>query len=420
MFHFFRREPSKKKQVFICLDIGTELVKALVCEPQGAQTIVHGVGRQQQKMGDMQSGAVMDMGSVTANCAKAIEEATRQAQMYPRDIVIGIAGELIKGMTTAATYSRTEANVKIDLSELKNIIHKMQWKAFEETRNQIAFELCCNPLDVKLLHAGIVSLSIDGYGVSNPIGFQGKEVHISIFNAFAPMIHYGALQTIAAELDLNLLAILAEPFAVARCLEDEDAQISSKRSALFIDIGGGTTDMAIVQNGSLEGTRMFTIGGRTFTKRLASTLNISFQEAEEIKCAYSEGTLEKQSEKIVRSALQSDIEVWLEGIVYSLSEFGGNTGLPTKIYLCGGSSKLPEIAEALSGNEWHRSLNFEKPPTISLLFPRHIPSVQDTSRRLTEISDVTPMALAHIGSEHIGEEHLMNRLLKNVIRLMNI
>jgi cell division protein FtsA len=169
-----------------------------------------------------------------------------------------------------------------------------------------------------LVNAAIVDVRIDGYKVANPLGFQGKEVTISIFNAFAPLVHFGSLQTIAAELDLDLLAITAGPYALARCLSSEDG---GNFSAIFIDIGGGTTDIAVVNNGSVEGTKMFTLGGRTFTKRLAQALSVNFDDAEKIKIAYSNEKLEKQSNRIVREAMKSDCEVWLSGVALN---FGGN------------------------------------------------------------------------------------------------
>ncbi|MEK7523653.1 MAG: cell division FtsA domain-containing protein, partial [Patescibacteria group bacterium] len=417
MFSLFRREKTQKPDLFLALDIGTEFVKALVCETRGKTAAIRGVGKQRQKQGDMQSGAVMDIGGVIENCAKAIEEAHQQADGYPTEVIIGIAGELVKGMTHRTTYVRKEPDTKIDLSELKNIIHKVQWKSFEDTRAQIAYETGFNEIDVKLVNAAIVDVRIDGYRVTNPIGFQGKEVQISIFNAFAPLVHFGALQTIAAELELNLMAITAEPYAVARCLENDEP---SQLSAIFIDIGGGTTDIAVVRNGSLEGTKMFTIGGRTFSKRLAGTLNISFQEAEEIKLAYSAGKLEKQSEKIVRSAMESDSEVWLAGIALTLSEFHNLDLLPSRILLCGGGCHLPEIKSALEQKTWMRELPFTKPPSITMLSPKQIPHVQDLTKSLTDPQDITPMALANLGLELIGEEDLMGKILKNVIRLMQI
>lgn len=426
MFSLFKREKREVKPLFLALDIGTEFVKALVCGASaetgsGAATaIIRGSAKIRQKLGDMQSGAVMDIAGVIENCERAIKESSKEAGGAPQEVIMGIAGELVKGITTRITFTRPEPHIKIDMSELKNIIHKVEWRAYEEARALISYETGFNEIEIKLVNAAIVGVSIDGYRVTNPIGFQGKEVEISIFNAFAPLVHYGALQTIAAELDLNLISITAEPYAVARCMETNDKTNPSETNAIFIDIGGGTTDIAVVRAGALEGTKMFTIGGRTFSKRLAQTLSVSFEEAEEIKLAYSKGTLERQSEKIVREAMESDADVWLSGVCFTLSEFNNVDTLPGRILLCGGGSLLPEIKEALESREWSSKLPFAKHPLISILGPRQISGVKDATRSVSGPQDITPMALANIGLELIGEAHLMNTLMKKVIRLMQV
>ncbi len=414
---FFRRLAPRNGNHYLALDIGTEVVKALVCAGEGTKARVLGVGKKKQRLGDMQSGAVTDIASVINNCQEAIADASKMANVVPSKLIMGIAGELVKGATTTISYTRREPDMKIDLAELKNIVHKVQWKAFDEVRSELAFETGYNEIDVKLVNAAIVGVSIDGYKVANPLGFQGKEVTVSIFNAFAPLVHYGALQTIAAELDMDLLAITAEPYAVSRCMGYEDG---GNYSSIFIDIGGGTTDVAVVRNGSVEGTKMFTLGGRTFTKRLAQSLNISFEEAEEIKMAYSNDKLEKQSHRIVREAMKSDCEVWLSGVALTLADFENVDILPAKILLCGGGSHLPEIKEVLETRDWTQKLPFPKKPQISFMQPKMITNIIDETKLLKDMQDITPMALANIALEYIGEEQILSKLLKKVVRLIQI
>lgn len=414
---FRRIKKRSSDNYFLALDIGTDNVKALVCEAEGTKGKILGVGRRQQKLGDMQSGVVTDISAVIANCHSAIKDAENMAGVHTRKMILGISGELVKGATITTSYIRRDANSKIDLSELKNIVHKVQWRAFDQVRSQLADETGYSEIDVKLVNAAIVDVRIDGYKVTNPIGFQGKEVTLSIFNAFAPLVHYGALQTIASEIDKELLAIAAEPYAITRCLGYED---SGQFSAIFIDIGSGTTDIAIVRNGAVEGTKMFTLGGRSFTKRLSQALNISFKDAEDIKLTYSEDKLERQSHKIVREAMMSDCDVWLSGVILTLESFENIDVMPSKILLSGGGSHLPEIKETLETREWVKLLPFSRKPQVSFLNPKMISNLVDETKLLNDPQDIVPMALANLALNFIGEEQLLSKLLKKVVRLMQI
>lgn len=402
---------------FLVLDIGTDSVKALVCEAEGKKGKILGYGKKEQKLGDMQSGVVMDIASVIANCMSAIKEAENMAGIITNQMILGISGELVKGATSTTSYVRRDANAKIDLAELKNIVHKIQWRAFDNVRGLLSYETGYNEIDVKLINAAIVDSRIDGYKVTNPIGFQGKEVTLSIFNAFAPLVHYGALQTIAAELDKEILAIAAEPYALTRCLRFEE---NGQFGAIFIDVGAGTTDIAVVRDGAVEGTKMFTLGGRTFTKRLSQSLNISFKEAEEIKMSYSNDKLERQSHRIVREAMQSDCDVWLSGVVLTLEEFENIDALPSKILLSGGGSHLPEIKEALETREWVKSLPFTRKPQISFLNPKLISNLSDETKLIKDQQDAVPLALANLALDFIGEESTPSKVLKKVVRLMQM
>lgn len=277
LFGWGKSKPEDRQA--IALDIGTEFVKALIfiVNDEGAAEVV-GVGRQRQRLSDMQGGTVTDIHGVIGNCEAALERAAEQAGFLPEQVIMGIAGELVKGATTTIKYVRPEPLQKISSEELHEILEKVQRRAHERARAMLAWETGHSEIDVRLVNAAIVDVRIDGYKVTNPLGFQGREVMVGIYSAFAPIVHLGALQTIAEELELDLLSVAAEPYAVARVTGPNE---SSEFSAIFVDIGGGTTDIAIVNNGGLVGTKMFAIGGRAFTKRIMNSSSLSFQAAEE-------------------------------------------------------------------------------------------------------------------------------------------
>ncbi|MBU0981140.1 rod shape-determining protein [Patescibacteria group bacterium] len=407
----------KRDRAFSVLDIGTEFVKALTCEVEGQDLKVLGYARVRQNRGEMESGTITDIAGVIEKSDQALKEAERMAGTGPNQIVLGVSGEIVKGATSMISYKRRDPSSKVHQEELKNIIHKVQWKAFEKVRGDLAYETGFNEIDVKLIHAAIVDIKIDGYKVSNPIGFQGREITMSVFNAFSPLVHFGALQTISAELDRELMAIMAEPYAVGRLLGGTELQ---GYSGIFLDIGGGTTDIIVVQDGSTVGTKMFTIGGRAFTKRLAHELNISQDEAEEVKTAFSNKQLEHQSFKIVGKALESDAKVWLSGVYLTLQEFFEIDSLPPTLYLCGGGSMLPMLKEGLELGDWAKRLPFPRKPQVKYLLPKQISHIKDHTNRLKSPADITPMALANVGMEILAEEKSLTKMLQKVVRLMQV
>jgi cell division protein FtsA len=198
----------------------------------------------------MQSGTVTDINAVVDNCSVALQEAEEMAGFRPTQCVIGIAGELVKGFTTTHSQERKRADAPITDAELQKLIDGVQREALREAERAITWETGLPQVDVRLVHAAVTGAQIDGYPVTNPVGFQGRHVKISVFNAFAPLVHLGALQTVAQQLELELLEIVAEPYAVARVLASEQVQQSG---ALFVDIGGGTTDVALVRTAASKG-----------------------------------------------------------------------------------------------------------------------------------------------------------------------
>lgn len=408
---------KSKGNYALALDVGTEVIKALIfsIDPKEQKGEVVGVGRQRQKLGDVDAGAVTDIAGVVSSCEKAIKEAEKQAKIKPDQIILGIAGELVKGITTTVHYERTKPQIKIDLPELKGIIQKVQWKAFDKVRKQLSYETGQKEIDIKLINAAIVDVKIDGYRVTNPLGFQGKDVSIAIFNAYAPLVHLGALQTIASELDMDLLSIAAEPYAVARCMGIED---SIEFSAVFIDIGGGTTDISVVRSGGIEGCKMFALGGRAFTKRLSNELGVDFAEAEELKIKYSNDMLPANVMHKIKEVLEGDIKVWLSGVELALGEFSNVDLLPSRILLCGGGSVLPGIKAALLSSDWTKNLPFAKSPRVFFIQPKDVTNIKDKTEKLVDQQDVTPMALANLAIDLAGEEDLLHGILRRVVRMM--
>jgi len=411
-----RESEAESLAACTALDVGTEFAKALVFDIDGGVGVVRGVGRKRQGLAHMQSGTVADISAVVDNCAVALQEAEEMAGFRPEQVVIGIAGELVKGFTTVVDQQRPKADLPITQAELGKLIEGVQRQAMREAERSVTFETGLQSVDVRLVHAAVVGAWIDGYAVTNPIGFQGRNVRIAIFDAFAPLVHLGALQTVAAKLDLELVAVVAEPYAVARVLDSEQVR---QGGALFVDVGGGTTDVALVRQGGIEGTRMFALGGRAFTKSIADRLELPFPRAEALKVDYARG-IAGDREASVREIVADDVAVWAAGVELVMEELAAGDLLPGRIYLCGGGSRLPEIRDALGADSFSRQLPFARPPEVTILAPDQIETVRDATQLLEDQQDVTPMGLAYQAIELGSSQNPLDASLRRVVKAMRI
>jgi cell division protein FtsA len=364
----------------------------------------------------MQSGTVADISAVVDNCSIALQEAEEMAGFRPSQVVIGIAGELVKGFTTAHSQERTRPDVPITEVELQRLIEGVQREAHREAERSITWETGLANVDVRLVHAAIVGAWIDGYAVTNPIGFRGRHAKIAIFDAFAPLVHLGALQSVAARLDLELVEVVAEPYAVARVLNSDQIR---QGGALFIDVGGGTTDVALVRQGGIEGTRMFALGGRAFTKSIADRLELPFPRAEALKVDYARGLALAEREQIA-GIVADDVAVWAAGMELVLDELGGGDMLPSRIYLCGGGSRLPETAAALRAESFWKRLPFSRPPEVTVMAPEMVETLDDATQLLVDQQDVTPLGLANQAIELQAEQDPLDAALRRVLRSMKL
>lgn len=388
-------QKQSEAQHIVGLDIGTEFVKALIGRIEGNQIEIVGVGRAHQDLGDMQAGAIADIASVVENCDKALTIAEQQAGVSVRTAVIGIAGELVKGTTITVRVTRKQADKPLDLDEVERIIKLVQQRAEAKAKKQLAWELGGKEVEVRLVNSALVGIEIDGYKVTSPIGFQGRDVVVQLYTAFAPLVHIGALERTAQALDLDLLAVAAEPFAVSRSVIGDDQ--SASMNAILMDVGGGTTDIAVITDGGVQGTKMFGIGGRAYTRAIERDLNVEFSVAEQLKIGLSRGKVPQNKVAAVERALGKTLSVWIGGVELALAEFDKLDNLPHKLLLCGGGSSLDMLMRELTDSDWYTSLPFTRRPVVQHIQPDEVVGIVDKTGHVADHTFITAMGLLRVG-----------------------
>lgn len=412
------KKHSSDKNYIVGLDIGTEFVKALIAKVKGENLEIVGVGRARQDVSDMHSGAIADIAGVVRNCEDALAQAEDQAGLQAKKAVIGIAGELVKGVTNTIKYRRPQPDKPLDVDEMQLIIEKVQERAQDKAQQQIALETGNEDVEVKLVNSALVSIHIDGYKVSNPIGFQGRDVAVQIYTAFAPMVHIGALERVANDLALELVAVAAEPFAVSRSVLGTDS--SSNFTAVLVDVGGGTTDIAVVNDGGVEGTKMFGIGGRSFTRTIMNDMELGYSEAEKLKVHLGHEQIKESVRKKAEGAIDKTLEVWLDGVELALSEFDSVDHLPNRILLCGGGASLDQLVDVLAKRDWYKELPFTKRPSVHHIKPIDVVGISDETEAITDHTFITAMGLLRVGYDTIVGSKDSDTIRDKVNRMLRI
>ena len=404
------------------LDIGTEFVKAVLARPdKNGNLEVLGLGKAKQQDGSMYAGGIADIPAVVSACEEALVQVEDESGERAETTVVGIAGELISGNTTTVHYVRQDSKKPITEQEMNEIIKKVQEKSGEVARKTVALETGNEKVEVSLINSAIVSLTIDGYKIMNPIGFKGSDITMLVYTAFAPMIHVAAIEKVCAELNLDLLTVAVEPFAVCRaCLGDD---LDSNFSAVVMDIGGGTTDIAVVDDGGVEGTKMFSIGGRSFTHQIEEALGVDYLTAEKIKLAYDTGKLEDNVKAKVESALSRSLSVWLTGVEVALEDFRNQGSLPRSVLLCGGGASLSLLQEQLAVSDWYVNLPFSRRPVIHLLDITELPNLKtdklsaDSAFKLDH-SFATALGLLRVGTDTLAGSPEENKLRSKISKIL--
>ena len=217
---------------------------------------------------------------------------------------------------------------------------------------------------------------------------------------------------------LDLIAVAAEPFAVSRSVLGTDA--NSSFTAILADVGGGTTDIAVVNDGGVEGTKMFGIGGRSFTKMIASDLELSHKDAEKLKLNADYEYIKPSVKKKLEEAIDKTLEVWIAGVELALSEFDSVDHLPNRILLCGGGASLKKLVTALSERPWYKDLPFTKRPTVQHIKPTDVIGITDSTGDITDHTFITAMGLLRVGHDTMVGSQDGRSLMEKVNRLLKI
>jgi len=320
-------------------------------------------------------------------CDEALVQAEQMARasgerwLLPDQLVVGLPASQLRGRSWAIMQQRPESGRPVDGRELEALLERTLRLAV----NRLVSDL---PEDHEwlLLDAAPVVLTVDGRGVTDPIGFRGRELGAAVF---AAMTRLGAVQTwgaVAKELEFSSLTLTATPIALAAGLP--------VAHGILVDIGGAATDLVWCSAGRPVVLESFPVGGHALTVALMRKWGLTVAKAERLKRAYTNRELSAEAETQVQNVLWPILLRWLDDAEVAMSRLSHDEPLPQQLYVLGGGSALPEMVEALRSLAWSQRLRFKRYPEVSCLRPTDVPRVTNRTGRGRGLGDVSTLALA--------------------------
>lgn len=390
------------------------MVRTAIIELTNDGVVILGRGAAKQQPTTMYGGLVGNLPALIETIDEALSQANNRAGVTSDQAILGLGGAMVNGVTTMVHLNRPQSRDKITNKEFNLILERISQTALVDAENTASEEMSMDKEDLRLVNAAITSISLDGYAVSSPIGFSGKEVEICLFNAFIAETTLVVLQKILTDLAIDLTAITSSSYALAESLIAL-APKPQQAQGLVVDVGSGTTSVALVEHGAVVGSKSFPLGGKSITSHISQALQMSLEEAEKVKRDYAEGKVLEEQQRKIHPIVTGEVDLWLQGLSLALADLQqGSDPLPELLYLSGGGSLLPDIEQRLNQEKWAKKVGFATKPTIKQLKVENVPHIIDESHVL-EPTDTLLASLALFWQQRQREDGHVSAALQKTL-----
>jgi cell division protein FtsA len=336
---------SEAKNLIVGLDIGTSKIIAIVAEvkPEGGFEVI-GMGSHSSR--GLKKGVVVNIEATVSAIQRALEEAELMADCKIREVYTGIAGSHIKSFNSHGMVaikdkevSRLDVDRVMETAKAVNILN-----------------------DQQVLHVLNQEFIIDGQeDVREPIGMSGIRLEVKVHIVTGAVSAAQNIMKCVRRCGLEVRDLVLQPLASAMAVLSEDEK---ELGVCLVDIGGGTTDIAVFTHGAIRHTAVIPIAGDQITNDIAMALRTPTKDAEDIKCRYGcalramadphdmvevPGVGDRGTRQLSRQTLAEVIEPRAEEL-YSLVQAelrrsGLEELLSSGVVITGGSSSLQGMVE---------------------------------------------------------------------------
>ncbi len=394
------------------LDLGVSSVKALVVQRTGDQVTILGRGRAPTQGvgpgpdGLAADGTIADMDALASICERALCEAedvtveTCGHKVVPDEALIAVPSSCSRGAVGQGGARRVAVETGIAEEEWVASVAHAGRRALRELGRLTG--------DGKweVVDGAVVAFTVDGHRVTDPVGFRGHLLEAMVFAAAAPRGLVDSLRQLADRLQLDPPRLMAEPVSLAAACPGD---------GLIIEVGARTTGLCLARYGAPLACSSVPWGGDGFTQSLADVFQLFPSRAEALKWAYGAGQLSPEGTSAVRKALAVPMQGWISAVLEQLQMWRDRIQVwPPEIYLCGGTSALPGLQEAVSAVRWLDLLPFPRTPNVSIWDGSPLARVVDRTEPRWLVGDVVALSMAALAARDL-DAATPNRVLRTVL-----
>jgi len=337
---------EEQGKIVVGLDIGTTKVCAIVASIDDQDHInILGVGRAPSD--GLNRGVVVNIDKTVNAIQTAIEQAQLASGIEVRSVNVGIAGDHIRSMRSKGVITINNRDNEITMQDVERLLEDCQ---------RIML-----PTDQQIIHVIPQEFVVDGQdGISDPVGMSGMrmeaEVHIITGLVSAAKNIYRCVERAGYQVADIILEPLASSYSV---LDDEEKEAG----VVLVDIGGGTTDVAIFQDNTIRHTAVIAIAGKKVTDDIRVGLSVLDDQAEKLKKEHGESFIDmieddnvitvpgiagrppkEITKSILAKIIQARMEEILEIVAIEIKRSGYADALSAGVVLTGGGSLLKNVS----------------------------------------------------------------------------
>ncbi|MCD6449092.1 MAG: cell division protein FtsA [Thermotogaceae bacterium] len=394
--------------MIFALDVGTRKVAGLIADREGEKLKVYDIEVLEHEKRAMIDGAVHDVErvAITVNRVKKLLEERNEIKLT--EVAIALAGRFLKTLVGEAA---------IDISDKKEIaeedVNHLEITAVKDAMKDV------NPDEMFCVGYSVLSYELDGAWMMNLTGHRGKKASVKVIAAFLPVQVVDAMSSVMNRVGLKITHMTLEPIAAIEVAVPEEVRLLN---IALVDVGAGTSDIAISNDGIITAYGMVPKAGDELTEAIAKEFLLDFYTAEFVKRHlrdYEEFEVKDvlDAEKIIKKdeimkVLEPVINEITSEISKEIIELNGKP--PKAIMVVGGGAKVPGFVEKFA-----EMLGLPR-NRVSLKSVENLPSIEDHTGKLVGSDMVTPAGIAK--SALFGKGSVFSRVYVNgqPVKLMGL